>query len=117
MTIPLGSTGRPGVANPLYPFTGRFLDRPAGKLHYLDEGSGDSVVMLHGNPTWSFYYRNLVLALCDRYRCIVPDHIGCGLSDKPGDDAYRYTLRSRIDNLETWLATGAPGYIHASLEI
>ena len=47
------------------------------------------VVMLHGNPTWSFYYRNLVLALRDRYRCIVPDHIGCGLSDKPPADALR----------------------------
>ena len=54
-----------------------------GKLHYLDEGTGDPIVMLHGNPTWSFYYRNLVLALRDSYRCIVPDHIGCGLSDKP----------------------------------
>ena len=50
------------------------------------------MVMVHGNPSWSFYYRNLVLALRDRYRCIVPDHIGCGLSDKPGDDRYDYTL-------------------------
>ena len=58
-------------------------------MHYLDEGRGEPVVMLHGNPTWSFYYRNLVLALSSRYRAIVPDHIGCGLSDKPGDDALR----------------------------
>ena len=57
--------------------------------------------MLHGNPTWSFYYRNLVLALRDHYRCIVPDHIGCGLSDKPGDDAYDYRLRSRIEDVDT----------------
>ena len=42
--------------------------------------------MLHGNPTWSFYYRNLVSELRGQFRCIVPDHIGCGLSDKPGDD-------------------------------
>ncbi|MCP4045024.1 MAG: alpha/beta fold hydrolase [Gammaproteobacteria bacterium] len=55
--------------------------------------------MVHGNPTWSFYYRNLVLALRDRYRCIVPDHIGCGLSDKPGTAQYPYTLEQRISDL------------------
>jgi pimeloyl-ACP methyl ester carboxylesterase len=60
--------------------------------------------MLHGNPTWSFYYRNLVLALRDRFRCIVPDHIGCGLSDKPGDAAYDYRLHSRIEDLEALLS-------------
>ena len=59
--------------------------------------------MVHGNPSWSFYYRNLVLALRDRYRCIVPDHIGCGLSDKPGDDRYDYTLSRRVDDLERLL--------------
>jgi len=75
-------------------------------LHYLDEGPRDAppVLMLHGNPTWSFYYRNLVLALRGRYRCIVPDHIGCGLSDKPGDDAYDYRLKSRIEDLDALLA-------------
>ena len=91
------------MVNPLYPFTGHFLERPGGKLHYLDEGSGDSVVMLHGNPTWSFYYRNLVLALRDSYRCIVPDHIGCGLSDKPPETVYDYSLKSRIEDLEALL--------------
>jgi haloalkane dehalogenase len=55
--------------------------------------------MLHGNPTWSFYYRNLVRALRDHYRCIVPDHIGCGLSDKPGEDRYDYRLKSRVEDL------------------
>ena len=92
------------VADPqLYPFEGKTYDRKGLKLHYLDEGSGETVVMLHGNPTWSFYYRNLVLALRDHYRCIVPDHIGCGLSDKPGDDAYDYTLKSRVDDVEALL--------------
>jgi haloalkane dehalogenase len=57
--------------------------------------------MLHGNPTWSFYYRNLVRALSGHYRCIVPDHIGCGLSDKPGDDRYDYRLKSRIEDIGT----------------
>ena len=86
-----------------YQFTGRYLDLDGLALHYLDEGSGEPVVMLHGNPTWSFYYRNLVTALSGRYRCIVPDHIGCGLSAKPGDDRYDYTLRQRVDDLERLL--------------
>jgi cis-3-alkyl-4-acyloxetan-2-one decarboxylase len=91
------------MVNALYPFSGHFLARPGGQLHYLNEGAGDSVVMLHGNPTWSFYYRNLVLALRDSYRCIVPDHIGCGLSDKPPLSLYDYSLKSRIDDLEALL--------------
>jgi len=56
--------------------------------------------MVHGNPSWSFYYRNLVKALRQDHRCIVPDHIGCGFSDKPGDDRYDYTLSRRVDDLE-----------------
>ncbi len=67
-------------------------------MHYLDEGPRDAapVLMLHGNPSWSFYYRNLVLALRGNHRCIVPDHIGCGLSDKPDPTHYDYRLASRI---------------------
>ena len=80
-----------------YPFTSRYLELGGLKYHYLDEGQGAPVVMVHGNPSWSFYYRNLVLALRGRYRCIVPDHIGCGFSDKPGDDRYEYTLARRVD--------------------
>ena len=83
-----------------YPFSGRFLDLDGLRYHYLDEGAGEAVVMVHGNPSWSFYYRNLVFALRDRYRCIVPDHIGCGFSSKPGDDHYDYTLPRRVDDLE-----------------
>ncbi|ABQ26199.1 alpha/beta fold hydrolase [Geotalea uraniireducens] len=86
-----------------YPFTGHNLNLDGLRYHYLDEGSGEPVVMVHGNPSWSFYYRNLVLALRDRYRCIVPDHIGCGFSDKPGDDRYDYTLSRRVDDLERLL--------------
>jgi len=55
--------------------------------------------MLHGNPSWSYYWRKLVAGLSDRCRCIVPDHVGMGLSDKPDDAAYAYTLQSRIDDL------------------
>lgn len=87
----------------LYPFESNWLNIAGNNMHYLDEGPQDApiVLMLHGNPTWSFYYRNLVIALRDRYRCIVPDHIGCGLSDKPGADNYPYTLARRISDLGT----------------
>jgi cis-3-alkyl-4-acyloxetan-2-one decarboxylase len=86
-----------------YPFDSHFLDLDGLKYHYLDEGTGPIVVMLHGNPSWSFYYRNLVKELSNRYRCIVPDHIGCGFSDKPDDDRYDYTLPRRVDDLERLL--------------
>ena len=87
----------------LFPFESHFLDRSGLRYHYLDEGSGEPIVMVHGNPTWSFFYRDLVTALRDQCRVIVPDHIGCGLSDKPGDDRYNYRLASRIDDLEALL--------------
>jgi cis-3-alkyl-4-acyloxetan-2-one decarboxylase len=81
----------------------RDFDRDGLRMHYIDEGSGDPVVMLHGNPTWSFMYRHLVAALRDSNRVIVPDHIGCGLSDKPDDSRYTYTLANRVDDLERLL--------------
>ncbi|HTU19197.1 MAG TPA: alpha/beta fold hydrolase [Gemmataceae bacterium] len=90
-------------ALPLYPFASHHLDLGGLRYHYLDEGHGEPLVMLHGNPTWSFYYRNLVLGLRDAYRTIVPDHIGCGLSDKPDDSRYEYSLRQRVADLETLL--------------
>ncbi len=86
-----------------YPFVSRFLDLDGLRYHYLDEGAGEPVLMLHGNPTWSFYYRRLAMALRDRYRVIVPDHIGCGLSDKPADDRYPYTLDRRARDVEALL--------------
>jgi haloalkane dehalogenase len=88
-----------------YPFKSNYLDLDGLMYHYLDEGTGPTVVMLHGNPSWSFYYRNLVKKLQDRFRCIVPDHIGCGLSDKPDDDCYDYTLPRRVNDLERLLDT------------
>lgn len=91
------------VSPELYPFKGSYLDLAGNRLHYLDEGEGEPLVMVHGNPTWSFYYRNLVKAFSDRYRTIVPDHIGCGMSDKPDADSYPYTLRRRVDDLEALL--------------
>lgn len=87
----------------LYPFYSRFLRLGEHAYHYLDEGAGEPVVMLHGNPTWSFYYRHLVMGLADSYRIIVPDHMGCGLSDKP--QVYPYTLKQHIDNLQALMET------------
>ena len=82
----------------LYPFSSHSLQLDRLRYHYLDEGSGENLLMLHGNPTWSFYYRNLILGLKGSYRCVVPDHMGMGKSDKPQD--YPYTLSRHIDNLE-----------------
>ena len=96
----------------LYPFTGSYRIVNGHKLHVLDEGRGDAVLMLHGNPTWSFYYRNLVLGLRDKYRVIAPDHIGCGLSDKPDERNYDYTLRRRVDDLSVLIEqANIPGRI------
>jgi pimeloyl-ACP methyl ester carboxylesterase len=81
----------------LYPFSSHFFALGPHRLHYLDEGAGEPLLFVHGNPTWSFYWRNLILGLRDRFRCIAVDHIGCGLSDKPQD--YNYTLAQRIDDL------------------
>lgn len=71
-----------------YPFASHYLEVSAGRLHYVDEGSGPDVVMVHGNPTWSYLYRRLIKQLQPEYRCIAMDHIGFGLSDKPRDWSY-----------------------------
>ena len=86
------------VLKELYPFKSNFIEIDGLKYHYLDEGKGEPVIMFHGNPTWSFYYRNLVSGLREQYRVIVPDHMGCGLSDKP--QQYNYRLKQHIKNLD-----------------
>ena len=89
-----------------YPFKGKFLEIEGGwRLHYLDEGEGTRppILMLHGNPTWSFFYRKLILALREEERCIAPDHLGCGLSDKPPHGSFPYDLSAHIGNLRTLL--------------
>jgi pimeloyl-ACP methyl ester carboxylesterase len=80
----------------IYPFRSHFLQLGDHNLHYIDEGEGQPILMLHGNPTWSFYYRNLVQTFSPKYRTVVPDHMGCGLSDKPQN--YEYSLESHIQN-------------------
>ena len=83
----------------LFPFTPNYLDIDGHRMHYVDEGEGDVVLMLHGNPSWSFLYRDLIGELKRDHRAVAPDHIGCGRSDKPDDGAYDYTLASRVSDL------------------
>jgi pimeloyl-ACP methyl ester carboxylesterase len=92
-------TNSPESWRPLYPFASQELTIDGLRYHYLDEGAGPTLLLVHGNPTWSFYWRNIVLALRGKYRLIVPDHIGCGLSDKPAPTAYPYRLARRVEDL------------------
>jgi pimeloyl-ACP methyl ester carboxylesterase len=89
----------------LYPFKSHYMKINGLNYHFLDQGTGDPVVMLHGNPTWSFFFRSLVNGLSSQYRTIVPDHMGCGLSDKPDIGGYDYRLKSRVDDLEYLIDT------------
>lgn len=102
----------PDWLKPIYPFTPKAFTTPHGaRMSYVDEGAGDeAVLMLHGNPTWSFYYRDLIRAVAPGLRCVVPDHIGMGLSDKPQD--YAYTLSTRIDDVAALVATLGLGKVH-----
>jgi haloalkane dehalogenase len=81
-----------------YPFEGRRFPQPAGAMHYVDAGAGRPVLFVHGNPTWSFYWRAALRALAPSHRVVAPDHLGCGLSDKPQDWTYR--LADHVENLE-----------------
>lgn len=89
MTAPAPRSEHDWLDTDLYPFESNYLDVEPGRLHYVDEGEGRPIVMLHGNPTWSFLYRYLITGLSDQYRCIAPDYLGFGLSDKPLDWSYR----------------------------
>lgn len=80
-----------------YPFASQHLDLDGLRYHYVDEGSGDPLLFVHGNPTWSFAWRNVIKDLARDYRCVAVDHVGCGLSDKPQN--YPYRLATHIDNL------------------
>jgi pimeloyl-ACP methyl ester carboxylesterase len=92
-----------GIPKHLYPFQSQFLELGDLRLHYVDEGSGEVVVAVHGNPTWSFYYRELIKDMRGDHRVLAPDHMGCGLSDRPDDDAYPFTLERRVADFETFM--------------
>lgn len=97
---------RPALEAFLARHPGRKIQVSGGHaLHVIDEGAGRPVVMLHGNPSWAFYYRNLLEDLSRDCRVIVPDHIGMGRSDKPDDSTYEYTLARRVADLEETLET------------
>jgi cis-3-alkyl-4-acyloxetan-2-one decarboxylase len=83
-----------------YPFESHFLTTAQGhKMHYIDDGDGRPFLFVHGNPTWSFYFRRLASHFSSKgMRAIANDHIGCGLSDKPQD--FEYRLNQHIENLE-----------------
>jgi haloalkane dehalogenase len=84
-----------------YPFQFNYKRLPAGNMHYVDEGNGEPIVMVHGTPSWSFLYRKLIKTLSVNYRCIAPDHIGFGLSDKPSN--WSYQPEDHACNLEIFL--------------
>lgn len=84
-----------------YPFAPRYMELEDGRMHYVDEGSGPPVVLVHGTPTWSFLYRRLITALSARHRVIAPDHLGFGRSDKAPHADYRPKAHAR--NLSTLL--------------
>src|SRR5690349_17028223 len=84
-----------------YPFASHYADLGAGKMHYLDEGKGEPVVFVHGTPSWSFEYRDVVAGLRDRYRCITMDHLGFGLSERPA--GWGYTVAGHAANLEEFV--------------
>ncbi len=80
----------PFIPDPrLFPFTSKWFDSRVGKVHYIDEGIGDPILFLHGNPTWSFLYRGIVIRLKKKFRCIAVDYPGFGLSERPS--VYDYT--------------------------
>ncbi len=82
-----------------YPFESKFYRLRSGHtMHYVDQGEGQPFLFVHGNPTWSFYYRKPLAHFSDRMRTVACDHIGCGLSDKPQD--FEYRLEQHIDHLE-----------------
>ncbi len=89
------------VPDELYPFESHYADVGGSRVHYVDEGSGPPLLLLHGNPTWSFLYRDVILGLRDRYRCIAPDYPGFGLSEAAS--GYGFTPAEHADVVERLL--------------
>jgi haloalkane dehalogenase len=89
------------INSSLYPFASNYIQLESGKMHYIDEGVGETILFIHGTPTWSFLYRNQIKHLSKRFRCIAPDHLGFGLSEKPFD--FDGTPESHAKNLEAFV--------------
>ncbi len=79
----------------LYPFESRFIDIDGQQMHYIDEGEGTPILFSHGTPEWSFGWRDLIKGLRGQYRCIAPDLLGFGLSDKPAGADYSVQAHAR----------------------
>ena len=84
-----------------YPFTSNYFEINGCKLHYIEEGSGEPILFIHGTPSWSFDYRNIIKNLKSDYKCIAIDHIGFGLSDKP--EHYDYSTQNHSKTLENFV--------------
>ena len=85
-----------------FPFPPHYHMVYGAAMHFVDEGSGEPIVMLHGDPTWGYLYRHFIPAFSQNYRCLVPDHLGMGKSDVPKDVSF-YRLEQRIAHLEALL--------------
>ena len=99
-------TRSPWLDPSLYPFTAHYLDVGPGRMHYVDEGrvdegEGPTLLMVHGTPSWSFLYRRFIRDLSNGYRCVAPDHLGFGLSDKP--EGFAYTPQAHAENLRAFI--------------
>ena len=79
-----------------YPFAAHFTQAPGFRMHYVDEGSGDPIILIHGEPTWSYLYRNFIPPLARRFRVIAPDNMGFGKSESPADAAPSCAHRSLL---------------------
>ena len=84
-----------------YPFTNHTFDHADGRMHYVDEGTGPVILFVHGTPDWSFGFRHLIKAFAPKYRCIAPDHLGFGLSDKP--QGANYTVAAHARRLQDFI--------------
>lgn len=85
-----------------YPFPSKFFHINGHKLHYIEEGQGETILFVHGTPSWSFDFRHIIKELKKNHRCIAIDHIGFGLSDKPGK--YDYSTQHHSKTLEAFIA-------------
>jgi haloalkane dehalogenase len=92
----LSNGGAPWLDRGAYPFASRSLPLPDGRVHYVDEGSGEPIVFVHGTPSWSFEYRHLIRELRASRRCVAYDHLGFGLSERPVAFGYRPEDHARV---------------------
>ena len=98
------NTARPSWFHPeLFPFDSRFVEAGGARVHHVDEGTGPTLLMLHGNPTWSFLYRHLITGLRDRFRCVALDLPGFGLSEAPA--GYGYTAAEHTGVVREFIRT------------